>query len=81
MDPSRRAQFCPVHPHYSHYSYYAEPLDSFMSWNPQMGSYSSRWNQDTDLSKDWEAFINSQPWEFKLDFWSRLAEHPLLLGR
>lgn len=34
---------------------------------------------DNHHSDDWTPWINAEPWEFELDFWTNLAEHPLLL--
>ncbi|KFY41746.1 hypothetical protein V495_04814 [Pseudogymnoascus sp. VKM F-4514 (FW-929)] len=29
---------------------------------------------------DWDPWINNDPWEFEIDFWANLAEHPSLQG-
>jgi hypothetical protein len=30
--------------------------------------------------EDWDPWINNDPWEFEIDFWANLAEHPSLQG-
>ena len=37
-------------------------------------------DQDQNRDVEWTPWINADPWEFELDFWNNLAEHPLLLG-
>lgn len=32
------------------------------------------------LQDGWDPFASLQPWEFELDFWANLAEHPTLLS-
>ncbi|KAL2703509.1 hypothetical protein AAEP93_004580 [Penicillium crustosum] len=55
-------------------------LDSLTAWKPHTEFCSSHQNETTDLTEDWNAFIDSQPWEFEMDFWANLAEHPTLTG-
>lgn len=55
-------------------------LDSLTAWKPHTELCSSYQNETTDLTEDWNAFIDSQPWEFEMDFWANLAEHPTLTG-
>jgi hypothetical protein len=35
--------------------------------------------QGTDL-EPWDPYSELQPWDFEMDFWSNLAEHPTLLS-
>ncbi|KAJ5607118.1 hypothetical protein N7537_003737 [Penicillium hordei] len=55
-------------------------LDSLTAWKPHTELCSSHQNENTYLTEDWNAFIDSQPWEFEMDFWANLAEHPTLTG-
>ncbi|KAJ5496528.1 hypothetical protein N7463_008515 [Penicillium fimorum] len=55
-------------------------LDSLTAWKPHTELCNSHQNENTDLTEDWNAFIDSQPWEFEMDFWANLAEHPTLIG-
>lgn len=58
-------------------------LDSLTAWKahpePSELSRSYTTNEIASLTEDWNAFIDSQPWEFEMDFWASLAEHPILL--
>lgn len=55
-------------------------LDSLTAWKPHTELCGSHQTENTDLTEDWNAFIDSQPWEFEMDFWANLAEHPTLIG-
>ncbi|KAJ5721970.1 hypothetical protein N7488_000005 [Penicillium malachiteum] len=57
-------------------------LDSLIAWKayPGPNKPSEPYTNDmASLTEDWNAFIDSQPWEFEMDFWASLAEHPALL--
>lgn len=57
-------------------------LDSLMNGKPQQepnapgSTYSA---EAASLTEDWNSTIDSHPWEFEIDFWANLAEHPILL--
>lgn len=57
-------------------------LDSLTAWKAQSVQHqpdSSYANEMASMTEDWNAFIDSHPWEFEMDFWASLAEHPTLL--
>lgn len=37
-------------------------------------------HENSDFIGDWDPWINADPWEFEIDFWANLAEHPSLQG-
>jgi hypothetical protein len=77
MDPSWGAKLCAF---YSRYSNDSELVGFFDCMEPHTELCSSHQNENTYLTEDWNAFIDSQPWEFEMDFWANLAEHPTLTG-
>lgn len=54
----------------------AQPLGGYSEPGPPLTDQSL----NTGLMGDWTPWINAEPWDFELDFWTNLAEHPLLLG-
>ncbi|KAF2994882.1 hypothetical protein E8E14_003000 [Neopestalotiopsis sp. 37M] len=58
-------------------------LDSVMPVNHSQGPAETNLTPaDPSLSVDrvgeWAPWANAEPWEFELDFWANLAEHPML---
>lgn len=53
-----------------------------MDWKPQQelnGAGNAYPAEAASLTEDWNASIDLHPWEFEMDFWASLAEHPTLL--
>lgn len=57
-------------------------LDSVMSWgNVQPEPPSSQDNSTPQFVEYWDPCLNFEGWEFEMDFWANLAEHPTLVGQ
>ncbi|KAH7155805.1 hypothetical protein B0J13DRAFT_593801 [Dactylonectria estremocensis] len=57
-------------------------LDSIMTWGqPRAEPLSTQVDPSTAYIDRWDPCINFDPWEFEIDFWANLAEHPTLHGQ
>lgn len=52
-------------------------LDSLLTARPHASKIPGL---DSSLIGEWDPYANSQLWDFEMDFWANLAEHPTLLG-
>lgn len=53
-----------------------------MSWgNVQNEPPGSQDNSAPQFPEYWDPCLNFDSWEFEMDFWSNLAEHPTLVGQ
>ncbi|KAK7397709.1 hypothetical protein QQX98_012924 [Neonectria punicea] len=56
-------------------------LDSLMTWGQsRTDTLNSQVDTSTQYIDRWDPCINFDPWEFEIDFWANLAEHPTLHG-
>lgn len=56
-------------------------LDSLMTWVPSGSETLDLPAQSsTDGSHIWEPYINMDTWDFEIDFWANLADHPTLIS-
>ncbi|KPM45974.1 hypothetical protein AK830_g722 [Neonectria ditissima] len=56
-------------------------LDSLMTWGQsRTDTLNSQVDTSTQYMDRWDPCINFDPWEFEIDFWANLAEHPTLHG-
>ncbi|KAH8734476.1 hypothetical protein BGZ61DRAFT_442601 [Ilyonectria robusta] len=54
-------------------------LDSVMTWGqPRPETLNSQVDPPAQYMDRWGPCINFDPWEFEIDFWANLAEHPTL---
>ncbi|KAJ0116896.1 hypothetical protein J7T55_003310 [Diaporthe amygdali] len=52
-------------------------LDSLLAARPVTAATQTSRNEQAEI---WEPYTNHQVWDFEMEFWSNLAEHPTLLG-
>ena len=54
-------------------------LDTSLVWNPTTAPMNTAHDSNMmEYDADWNPGINFDPWEFELEFWENLAEHPSL---
>jgi hypothetical protein len=55
-------------------------LESKTPWGPHSAQVPSHPVLQESTSEQWDPYSDWQSWDFEMDFWANLAEHPTLLS-
>jgi hypothetical protein len=55
-------------------------LESKTLWGPSQTQPGPPSISQTSELGQWDPYFELQPWDFEMNFWANLAEHPTLLG-
>lgn len=56
-------------------------LDSLMAWVPRdSGDQDTPTQSVAEPVNIWDPYINLDTWDFEIDFWANLADHPTLIS-
>lgn len=55
-------------------------LESKTPWGPDLAQPGMESIPQALELEQWDPYSELQPWDFEMDFWTNLAEHPTLLG-